>query len=95
MSISTADTFKEARKHPKQRSKGRRDNGNFEILTTSLPRRRETKGRMTDSLNPEWRVILAEDGSIVYHNDKTGEESKESPYLSKLNKYKDCDVKIW
>ena len=50
---------------------------------------------MTDSLNPEWRVILAEDGSIVYHNDKTGEESKESPYLSKLHKYKDCDVKIW
>lgn len=50
---------------------------------------------MTDSLNPEWRVILAEDGSIVYHNDKTGEKSKESPYLSKLNKYKDCDVKIW
>ncbi|KAM7455009.1 hypothetical protein BLSTO_04232 [Blastocystis sp. subtype 1] len=50
---------------------------------------------MTESLKPEWRVLLADDGSIVYHNDKTGEETKESPYLSILNKYKDCDVSIW
>ena len=36
-----------------------------------------------------------EDGRLLYHNDKTGEETYESPYLARLNKYKNCDLAIW
>lgn len=50
---------------------------------------------MSESLKPEWRVLTTEDGHVIYHNDKTGEETKESPYLAQLNKYKNCDLTIW
>lgn len=51
--------------------------------------------RMSESLKPEWRVLTTDDGHVIYHNDKTGEETKESPYLAQLNKYKNCDLTIW
>ena len=44
---------------------------------------------------PEWRVLTTDNGGVIYHNDKTGEETLESPYLAKLNKYKNCDLSIW
>lgn len=50
---------------------------------------------MSESLKPEWRVLTTDDGHVIYHNDKTGEETKESPYLAQLNKYKNCDLTIW
>ena len=50
---------------------------------------------MTESLKPEWRVLTTEEGRLLYHNDKTGEETYESPYLAQLNKYKNCDLAIW
>ena len=53
------------------------------------------KGKMAESLKPEWRVLTTENGGLLYHNDKTGEETLESPYLAQLNKYKNCDLAIW
>ena len=50
---------------------------------------------MAESLKPKWRVLTTEDGRLLYHNDKTGEETYESPYLARLNKYKNCDLAIW
>lgn len=46
---------------------------------------------MAESLKPEWRVLTTEDGHVIYHNDITGEETRESPYLAQLNKYRNCD----
>ena len=50
---------------------------------------------MSESLKPEWRVLVQDDGHVIYHNDITGEETKESPYLAQLNKFRNCDTAIW